>query len=71
MTKAQSQPSQVNPDFLVSRKDIAARLGRRVSPDAVERNERNWGLDMARVKFKTRPVLYIRSKVEAILQIEW
>jgi len=49
-------------------KDIARVLGPNVSERQVRDNERRWGLFEARIKLKTRSVLYCSQKVEVILK---
>lgn len=54
---------------LLTRKDIARMLGPNVSERQVRANERRWGLAAARVKLKTRSVLYCERRVVAVLRL--
>jgi hypothetical protein len=53
---------------LWTRKDIARMLGEHVSTDMVRRCEHKWGLHHARIKLKTREVMYCGQKVIVILR---
>jgi hypothetical protein len=55
------------PATLISRKEIALRLG--VSVDCVRRNESKLGLRAARMDLNPRVVRYHRSKAESILKV--
>jgi hypothetical protein len=54
----------------ITRKEIAQMLGPNVSVRMVGRNERLWGLHSARVKFKTRCILYYSARVITILGLD-
>jgi hypothetical protein len=58
----------MTPTPMMDRKEIAQVMGDKVTVRQVRRNERKWGLDRARVKIKTRMVLYRRSAVLVILK---
>ena len=51
---------------LSTRKDVAGLLG--VSADAVRRNEKRWGIDVARVDLNTRCVRYATVRLLLILR---
>jgi hypothetical protein len=53
---------------LWTRKDIARMLGPNVTERQVRANERRWGLASARVRLKTRSVLYCGRRVVAVLR---
>ena len=47
---------------LISRKEVASLIDPEMSTDQVRRNEKNWGIDVARADLNSRSVRYRAAK---------
>ncbi len=53
----------------LTRKEISAMTGNKVSERTICNREKEWGLDKCRQPFARRPVLYVQDKAVARLRI--